>query len=85
MSSAPAALPGVSPQTPCTAQQAAGGTPLSMMTRARSGSVGLVVVIGDWNREAGAWYSRTVWQQTRVYHGQASLASSGGWPLGQDR
>lgn len=73
---------GFSTGTPGTAQQAAGGTPLSMMTRARSG---FVVVIGNWNREAGAWYSRTVWQRTRVYHGQASLASIGGWPLGQDR
>lgn len=58
-----------SPQDPLAAQQAAGGPPEHDDT----GSIGPVVVIGNWNMEAGAWYTRTVWKQTRVYHGQVSL------------
>lgn len=47
---------------PGTAQQAAGGT----LEHDDAGSIGLVVVMGNWNWEAGAWYTRTVWERTRV-------------------
>lgn len=69
MSSAPAALPVGLPKEPLAAQQAAGGP----LEHDDAGSIGPVVVIGNWNMEAGAWYTRTVWKQTRVYHGQVSL------------
>lgn len=67
--SAPAALPGVLHRNPWQLNR----QPADPLEHDDAGSVGLVVVIGNWNEEAGSWYSRTVWERTRAYHGQAQL------------